>query len=142
MSATGSFTVLLVDDSALIRRRMSALLRESPRLRVVGEAEGVAESLRLFAERRPDAVVLDLQLLDGSSLPVLRQIKQLAPGCVVIMLTSFSAPEYRRECQQSGADYFFHKATEFESVASVLGELAATGRNRPATDGTAPEHES
>ena len=118
-------SVLVVDDSTIVRERLCALLAEDESICVAGEAGGVEEAWSLFEQRRPDAVVLDIQLPDGSGIDVLRRIKQAAPSCLVIMLTNLCEAPFRRESRRCGADYFLHKATEFEQVAELLHRCAA-----------------
>ena len=120
----GPISVLLADDSPIVRHRLSELLSEDPRIRVVGEAADAAEAINLFEALRPDAAVLDYRLPDATGLEVLRHIKESAPWCVVIMLTNLREEVFGEVCRACGADHFFHKATEFEKVGEVLGDLA------------------
>ncbi len=117
-------TVIVADDSALIRGRLCALLETEPAVRVVGEASSACETMSQFERYRPDAVVLDIQMPDGSGVEVLRRIKQSAPGCVVIMLTQFREPAFREMSLILGANHFLNKASEFEQVPEILRELS------------------
>ena len=92
-------SVLVVDDSIIVRQALCALLAEDDCLSVVGEAASVAEARQLFELHRPGAVVLDLRLPDGSGLEVLRRVKQTKPSCLVIVLTSLRTlhpPDFRQ----------------------------------------------
>lgn len=122
-------SVLIVEDSVVVRARLRALLAEEPAIHIVAEASEAQEAIKKFSVSAPDAVVLDLQLRLGSGLDVLRHIRQSGTKCVVIMLTNYTHLEFREVCGQHGADYFFHKATEFERVAEVLAARAATGHS-------------
>ena len=135
-AATDTLSVLIVDDSSVVRRRLSALVAEDGRLRVVAEASGALEGLYGFKTHQPDAVVLDLQMPGLNGVELLRRIKLTAPRCVVIVLTNYPPAAVREECERSGADYFLHKATEFERVVVILGALART--RRPAVGRSAP----
>lgn len=117
-------SVLIVEDSVVVRARMRALLAEERSINVVAEAASASEALEQFQTHLPDAVVLDLRLFESSGLDVLHGIKRAAPRCVVIVLTSYNQTEFRELCHRYGADHFFHKATEFERVAEVLSDLA------------------
>ena len=128
-------TVLVVDDSDVFRTRLCALLREDARIEIIGEARDVREALALFEATRPDAVVLDYCLSDGTAVAVLRHVKQLAPRCIVLMLTNLREPVFEQVCLMSGADYFFHKATDFERVPEVLGQLATRLTEAPVSHG-------
>ena len=126
--------VLLVDDSAPVRQRVRSLIEESCLAEVVREASSIGEALVFFHACRPDVVVLDLQLSDGDGCDVLRVIKRMHSGCVVIVLTAFSALEDRIRCLELGADFFFDKTMEFERVPEVLNRITAA---RPARDSVA-----
>jgi len=121
-----SLKVLVAEDSALIRERLAGLLSELPQVEIVGEASDGSSALRLFFACRPRAVILDIQMPGPNGIEVLRQIKAEDRGCVVIILTSYQQPEFRDRCAQAGADFFFHKSTEFEKVLLVLNKLIAT----------------
>jgi DNA-binding NarL/FixJ family response regulator len=121
---SGQVGVLVVEDSDIVRQRICEMLDEEPHLRVVGQAADVAEALNLFEALRPNALVLDYRLPDGTGLQVLQHVKQAAPWCVVIMLTNLHEEMFGEICRAAGADHFFHKATEFERIPEVLGRLA------------------
>ena len=82
--------VLLVDDHEIVRRGLRAVLKERPEIAVVGEAgtmkAGVEETLRL----KPDIVIMDLRLPDGSGVEACREIRSQAPDTKVIILTSYA----------------------------------------------------
>jgi DNA-binding NarL/FixJ family response regulator len=134
-------SVLVVDDSTIVRQRLCTLLSEDARVNVVGEVGGVAAAWKLFEQLRPDAVVLDLQLQDGSGIEVLQRIKKARPSCRAIILTNLCEAPFRRECLRRGADYFLHKATEFERVIPLLLERAAGSRPRRWQDGSAVDEQ-
>lgn len=72
---------------------------------------------------RPDAVILDIHLIGGSGIEVLRKIRPREPGIVFIVLTNDPEPQYRKVCMQAGANYFLDKSNEFEKVRSVVENL-------------------
>ena len=59
----------------------------------------------------------------GSGIDVLREIKQNNQTPLVIVLTNYPYPQYRRKCMDAGADFFFDKSTEFDKVTEVLKQL-------------------
>src|SRR5664279_3718963 len=115
--------VLLVEDSVPIRNRIRSLIEESCSVVVVGEVGSVAAANFLLHSNPVDAVVLDLHLWDGDGCAVLATAKCTYPGCVVIVLTSFSEMADRTRCLNLGADYFFDKTKEFERVPTILASL-------------------
>lgn len=124
-------TVLIVEDSVVVRARLRVLLAEDEAVEVVAEATNAAEAIEQFRLHAPTAVVLDLQLAGSSGLEVLRHIKTVTPGCTVIMLTNHAGDEFRETCRKHGADHFFHKSIEFDRVAEVLAALTPMRRSPP-----------
>ena len=115
-------TVLVVDDSVVIRRVLGQLLEKHPRVERVFQASDAAEGYSLFKISRPDAVVLDLELPDLHGLEVLKHMKSADPACVVIVLTTLGAPDVREECLRLGANRFLNKEN---GVGTVPGTIAA-----------------
>ena len=115
--------VLLVDDSRLVRERLASLVTELPGVELVGQAGGVAEAIRKIHKLRPQIVVLDISLADGTGLQVLQGIRNRRPFPCVIMLTNFTQAAYREKCFKLGAEHFFDKSAQFENAVEVLREM-------------------
>ena len=113
-------TVLIIDDSALIRRHVVQILSELKGIRIVGEAADAAEGLELARKLRPDVVTLDVRMPGASGLTVVAQIKQVEPSPIVMVLTNYPYPTYRKRATEAGADFFFDKSTEFHKVLVAL----------------------
>ena len=117
--------VFLVDDSAPVRERLVAMLAALAGVCVVGEAEAAAEAIRAILASRPQVVLLDLQLAQGSSgFEVLRNVRPQAPEIDFYMLSNFSTPAYRRSAEDLGARGFFDKTQEFGRLLDLLAERA------------------
>lgn len=91
---------------------------------MVGEAVEAQAAIGLIRERRPDVVILDLQLAGGSGLEVLRAVMLVPQAPVVIVLTNQSSLEYQRVCLEAGAAFFLDKSFGLERLADILRELA------------------
>jgi len=126
--------VVIVEDSAIIRARLAETLSEIPNLEIIGQTESEAGALSLLTDKKWDAVVLDLQLKEGTGLGVLKKLRQQGRPVhtTVIVFTNYSFPQYRDRSLSFGADFFFDKAREFHRVRDVLEELAAGGTPPPA----------
>ena len=85
--------VMLVDDHEIVRDGVRALLEAAEDLTVVSEASSVAEAVRFAAAIRPDVVVMDVRLADGSGIEATREIRAQRPDTQVLMLTSFADDE-------------------------------------------------
>jgi DNA-binding NarL/FixJ family response regulator len=115
--------VVLVDDSAIVRRRLAELLGRVAHVTVVGEAGGVVEALAKIPRLRPDVVVLDLHLPDGDGVAVLESVKRTAPTTVVVMLSNYSDDFYRTWCEAAGADFFLDKAKQFDELPGIVSRV-------------------
>ena len=82
--------MLLVDDHAIVRRGLNAVLQERGEIVVVGEAGNVAEGVAEADRLEPDVVVMDLRLPDGSGVEACREIRSAHPKTSVLILTSFA----------------------------------------------------
>lgn len=85
--------VLLVDDHEVVRSGVRALLQATDDIVVTAEASSVQEALDEAARTRPDVVVMDVRLADGSGIEATREIRSKHPATQVVMLTSFADDE-------------------------------------------------
>ncbi len=125
-SAVKNTEVFIVDDSAIIRKRLLEMLVEIEGVSVVGEAQSPAEAITGIARTCPDAVMLDIHLRNGSGLDVLRRLQPSMSGIVFIVLTNFPNPHYRKLYMEAGASHFLDKHTEFKKVVDIIVALSAT----------------
>jgi len=129
----GDLRVVIVEDSALIRARLSESLAEIPHIVIVDQVENEATALAVLRDKQWDAVVLDLQLKQGTGLGVLKALAQgtRPENAKIIVFTNYAFPQYRERSLALGADYFFDKAREFHRVREVLSSLASGGTAAP-----------
>jgi DNA-binding NarL/FixJ family response regulator len=103
-----------------VRKRLVAMVRSVPGVKVVGEAESVSGAIAGVLGSDADTVLLDLQLTDGSGLDVLAAIKGKRPSLHVIVLSNFTSTQHRRASIGAGADVFLDKSQEFGRVPELL----------------------
>jgi DNA-binding NarL/FixJ family response regulator len=115
--------VCIVDDSQVIRDRLTARLETLEGIGSIKQAADVSSAYTALRTEIPDIVILDIQLPDGSGIDVLSKIKKENPHIIVIMLTNYPYSIIRRRCFELGADYFFDKSTEFDQVLKVFETL-------------------
>lgn len=115
--------VFIADDSSLVRERLATLISGLGDVELVGQAGEAREALEAIQHLRPDVVILDIRMPGGNGIRVLESIRESSLAPVVIMLTAFPYPQYRRKCLAAGAEYFFDKATEFDQITKVLQRL-------------------
>jgi DNA-binding NarL/FixJ family response regulator len=126
--------VFIADDSALIRKRLAAMVSRLPGVNASGEATSTWQAVRRIGQMKPDVVILDLHM-PGDGISIIEQIKGRVDPPLLIILTNFSNPQYRDRCIQHGADYFFDKSTEFSSVIEVIERISSNkiDRDGPST---------
>jgi two-component system, OmpR family, response regulator len=125
VSAPAQLRVVLVEDSPIIRERLVESLTATGVIKVVGYADSERAAVAALASGEWDAVILDLQLKQGTGLGVLKALGSVRPaGAKVIVLTNYAIPQYRDRSLALGADYFFDKSREYDRVRNVLEEMA------------------
>jgi len=114
--------VFVVEDSELIRKRIIENVHSMGPFEVVGYAESEDEAIASIANLRPDIVITDIQLKEGSGIEVVRKVRALpyAPRPRIFVLTNYAFPEYKRQCSVAGADEFFDKSSEYDRFLSLM----------------------
>jgi DNA-binding NarL/FixJ family response regulator len=120
LTHSATTNVFIVEDSPAIRARLVELLNSIDDVHVVGEADTPSSAVKGIFETQPDCVVLDIQLIGGTGIEVLRAVNPLAPGIEFIVLTNHATPQYRRFYMGAGARWFFDKTEEFERIREAL----------------------
>jgi len=85
--------IMIVDDHEVVRNGIKALLEEESDITVAAEAGGVKEAIERAEWARPDVVVMDVRLADGSGIEATREIRTRLPKTQVLMLTTFADDE-------------------------------------------------
>jgi DNA-binding NarL/FixJ family response regulator len=123
--------LLLVDDHEIVRQGLVALLDRRPGFQVVAEAGTVQESISQARLHRPDIVVMDVRLPDGSGVEACREIRAELPETRVIMLTSFPDDEAVLSAIVAGASGYLLKQIRARDLVSAL---EAVGRGESLLD--------
>jgi DNA-binding NarL/FixJ family response regulator len=123
-----SCRILLVDDHALVRAGIRALLETLPRLEVVGETGDGLEALQLVGELRPDVMLLDITLPGLNGLEVAARVRRLDAGTRVLMLSMHASPEYAARSFAAGAVGYLNKDSAFDELATALEAITAGQR--------------
>ena len=117
-------TLLIVDDSDLIRSSLRSLLGSVAGIASIREASTLAEALDSVWCDSPTLVILDLHLPDGLGMSIIQKLKQASPTLWLAVLTIHADPISRQRCLALGADWFFDKATEIDDLLDAVTQLA------------------
>ncbi len=120
--------VLVIDDSALVREGLRAVLGahgRSHKIEVVGEAGTVADGIDEACRLKPNVVLLDIRLPDGSGVEACREIKRALPSTGVLILTSVTSDELIHQVVGAGASGYLMKEIDPEGLVRAIAEVAA-----------------
>jgi len=121
--------VLLVDDHALVRAGLAALLGGAERIEVVGAAADGREGVELAVQLQPDVVLMDLSMPVMDGLAATRLIREASPGSQVVVLTSFA--DYHRGVQALAAGAVGYLLKDCDPADIIAAVRAAAGGTAP-----------
>lgn len=117
--------VLICDDHEVVREGLRGLIGRQTGMSVVGEAGTVAEAVETAARTKPDVVIMDVRLPDGSGVEACRSIREARPETKVVMLTSYADDEALFASIIAGAAGYLLKQTRGQAVADAIIAVAA-----------------
>jgi DNA-binding NarL/FixJ family response regulator len=137
ITAARTYRILVVDDHAVVRRGLRALLESQSGLEICAEAADGIEAMQQVVKERPDLVILDLTMPQKNGLEVTRFIREEWPSTAVLILTMHFSEEIAREVLRCGArGYLLKSDVDIELLTAIrqirqnkpffTGKLAAT----------------
>ena len=124
---TSPLAVFIADDSAPVAEVLQELIADPGRIVVVGVADTHQQAIADIQRLKPDVVVLDLQLRNGSGTDVIRAVRA-DPGLArtrLIVMSNHTSPQLKAGCLELGANGYFDKVKELPALAQELQRLAA-----------------
>ena len=128
MSEGNVIRVMLCDDHEIVREGLRTLIGRTAGMTVVGEAATMQEAIETAAKARPDVVIMDVRLPDGSGIEACREIREARPETGVIMLTSYADDEAVFASIVAGAAGYLLKQTRGQAVVDAI-QAVANGRS-------------
>lgn len=119
------FRILLVDDHEMVRLGLRTLLESCPDLEVVAEADSIESSLAAIKLHKPDLVLLDLRLKDGSGIQVCRQARTLPQVPKFLVLTSFASDAHLIDAVEAGAEGYVLKDVDGSHLIDSIRRVMA-----------------
>jgi DNA-binding NarL/FixJ family response regulator len=117
--------VFLVDDHAVVRDGLRAVLETHPHIQVVGDAANGLEATRQVRELRPEVVIMDIWMPELDGFEATRQILEIDRGIKVLFLTMLGTPEHVQRALQAGARGYLLKESAGREVVDAVLAVAA-----------------
>ncbi|MBO2519840.1 MAG: response regulator transcription factor [Limnochorda sp.] len=127
MRPVETIRILIVDDHEVVRIGLRSLLERIGQFEVVGEAASAQEAIELARSRKPDVVVMDIRMPDGSGIEACRAIRSENEAIKVIMLTSYTDDEAIFASVMAGASGYVLKQIGSHELVEAIRTVAAGG---------------
>lgn len=124
-ATTAALRLAIVDDSQVVRMGLKALLASERGIALVGEAGKVAEAVDMAATVRPDIVLLDIRLPDGSGFDACRRILQDNPQTRILFLTSVIDDQLINDAIRCGGHGYLLKEVGADDLVQAIFDVAA-----------------
>jgi DNA-binding NarL/FixJ family response regulator len=131
---SASTTVLLVDDHDLIRQGLRHAFERDPDFDVVAEAGTVADALSKASELRPDVVIMDLRLPDGSGLDATKKLRAARADVGIVVLTMYAGDDQLFGALEAGASAFVPKNAPADEVVAAARHAKSSPNAFTASD--------
>lgn len=127
ITAAATIRVLLIDDSTLVRKGVRSVITSESEgsIEVVGEADSIRSGMRAIREHKPDVVLLDIRLPDGSGLDACLTILKEFPASRVLILTSFTNDNLVYDAIIAGAQGYLMKEIDPTGLVKAITDAAA-----------------
>ena len=116
--------VLIADDHAIVREGLRAVVGSEPDMRVVGEAKTGREAIELSAARRPDIVLMDIQMPAMNGIEATRRVLDANPDVGVVVLTMFEDDDSVFSAMRAGARGYVLKGAPPAEILKVVRAVA------------------
>jgi signal transduction histidine kinase/CheY-like chemotaxis protein len=126
--------VLLVDDHAMVRQGLRAILDHYPDLLIIGEAADGREALSIAKKRAPDVIIMDINMPRMDGIEATKRIKKDQPETVIIAVSVNDTPHLRDSMHKAGASAFVSKDEASERLYETIMVLTSTTPHEPLTE--------
>ena len=120
-----TITVLLADDHAVVRQGTRELLERENDIDVVAEASDGKEAVQKAIKKRPDVVVMDFAMPELNGIEATRQIKAVAPGTTILVLTAYDSDQYIFAFLEAGAAGYLLKDVQVDELVDAIRAVHA-----------------
>lgn len=115
--------IALVEDQALVRQALKALLNLEPDFEVVADFENGKQALAYLKENPVDLVLTDIEMPERTGIELCEQLKTIQPKCKRVIVTTFGKAGYIKRALHSGVDGFLLKDAHSQELADSLRKV-------------------
>ena len=117
--------IAIVDDHKLIRQMWATMLKSHSDYEIVGESGTLDDAVEMIRYKRPDIVLLDINLVQGSGLDAVPLIRKYSPGTKIIAVSMHNEPAYVKKMMKLGAKAYVTKNSSHEEMFKAIDEVMA-----------------
>lgn len=116
--------VLVVDDHAIVRKGLKAVLDLIPDMELVGEAENGMQALKLDRELKPDVILMDLMMPEMDGIACIKEIRAQSPDARILVLTNFAGEDMVFPAIKAGAMGYHLKDSSPETLVNAIRQVS------------------
>jgi DNA-binding NarL/FixJ family response regulator len=126
-STAASHRILIVDDHPVVREGLHRILDQVSDLSICGEAGGISDALRVYRETRPDLVITDITLTDGTGLELTKELIALQPSLRILVASMHDEALYAERALRAGARGYISKTQPPADFVEAARQVLAGG---------------
>ena len=122
---TDAINVVIIEDHALMREGIKAIISRDEKIKVVGESDNVDDGYDVVMKCNPDILLLDIALHGSSGLVLAKRLLAAKPDLLIIIITAYSKIDYILEAVESGVKGYILKESSPENLADAIEKVYA-----------------
>ena len=122
---TDAINVVIIEDHALMREGIKAIISRDEKIKVVGESDNVDDGYEVVMSCNPDILLLDIALHGSSGLVLAKRLLAAKPDLLIIIITAYSKIDYILEAVESGVKGYILKESSPENLADAIEKVYA-----------------
>jgi DNA-binding NarL/FixJ family response regulator len=115
--------ILIIDNSVEMIGRLQEIITETLAGAIVYGALSYEAALKSFKENMPEVVLLDISLSGNRAITILKEIKEIEPSTITIVLSINTDDKIKEQCKLLSADFFLDKYYEFEKITAIINAI-------------------
>jgi DNA-binding response OmpR family regulator len=116
--------ILIIDDSVFFREKLKKAIYCMDISILILEESTYESGKLVFSNQNPDLVILEIELQGKSGIKLLQEIKSSSLTCIFVVFTNYSSEEFKANCLENGADYFFDKCKNYGELLGLIRNQA------------------